>query len=110
MNRLVLFGIWAVIVACLPLAALRMLWAVFANPAKAFEQAKAFDLAGNVLLNGKLGEYISTRAYRAWKEGRRWGCVLCKLLDVVDPNHCEKSAKNQQTQANRSPNEPTLRT
>lgn len=95
MNRLVLFGIWALIVVCLPLAALRMLWAVLANPVKAFEQAKAFDLAGNVLLNGKLGEYISTRAYHAMKAGRRWGCVLCRLLDRIDPNHCEKSAKIQ---------------
>ena len=88
-----MFGIWVVIVVCLPLAALRMLWAVIANPARALEQAKAFDKTGNALANGNPNEYISTRAYWAMKAGRRWGCVLCKILDAIDPNHCEKSAK-----------------
>lgn len=96
MNRLALFGIWLLIVVCLPLAAVRMLWAVISNPGKALEQAKAFDKTGNALANGDANEYISTRAHRAWKENKRWGCVLCKLLDIVDPNHCEKSAKIQQ--------------
>lgn len=93
MNRLVVFILWLVIVVCMPLAAIRMLWAVAVNPMKALAQARAFDTTGNVLLNGREGEYISTRAYRALKEGRRWGCMLCKLLDYVDPNRCKKSAE-----------------
>lgn len=72
---------------------LRMLWATFSNPAHAWDVAKGFDLLGNVATNGKLGELISTRAARARNDGRRWGCVLCRLLDAVDPNHCDDSLK-----------------
>ena len=28
---------------------------------------------------------------KAAREGKRWACVLCRLLDRLDPNHCEKS-------------------
>jgi hypothetical protein len=24
-------------------------------------------------------------------KGKRWGCVLCRLLDYVEKNHCLKS-------------------
>lgn len=80
------------IIACFPLAALRILGASVMNPEKAWTIYKSFDLAGNVLLNGKFNEYISTRAYRAMTEGRKWGCWLCKLLDDFQKDHCYKSA------------------
>lgn len=92
MSRIVLAGIWLLIVLCLPLAALRMLWAVIVSPTKALEQAKAFDKTGNALANGDPNEYISTRAYRAMQERRRWGCILCRLLDLIEKDHCKKSA------------------
>ena len=28
---------------------------------------------------------------RARDGGRRWGCLLCRLLDALDPGHCDKS-------------------
>lgn len=93
MSRKALFGVWLVIVTALPLAMLRMLYAVFATPDKAEAQARAFDRAGNALANGSEHEFISARAYRAMLENRRWGCVLCRVLDVFDPGHCEKNAK-----------------
>lgn len=80
------------IILCFPLAALRILGATVTNPDKAWNMYKAFDLVGNVLLNGRFNEYISTRAYKAMQENRTWGCVLCKWLDDFDPNHCQKSA------------------
>jgi hypothetical protein len=93
MSRLALFGVWLLIVVMLPLAMLRMLWAVLVSPDKAQAQARAFDRTGNVLANGSENEFISTRAYRAMLENRRWGCILCRLLDYFDPDHCKKNAK-----------------
>lgn len=90
--RVVALVVGVFIILCLPLAALRIFGVVFTNPVKAWYIFKAFDLTGNVLLNGKFNEYISTRAYRAMQEGRKWGCVLCRWLDDFDPDHCQKSA------------------
>ena len=50
--------------------------------------ALSIDDAANVALNGRLGQSISSRAAVAWKAGKPWGCILCKLLDDVSPNHC----------------------
>lgn len=46
------------------------------------------DVALNVLLRGRV-ELISARAARARDKGTRWGCVLCRWLDAVDPGHCD---------------------
>jgi hypothetical protein len=60
------------------------------QPAKGI--AVGYDQLANVALNGDEDETISSRAHRAAQNGRAWGCVLCKLLDKLDKNHCEKSA------------------
>lgn len=52
--------------------------------------AEGYDLMGNAMTGGAPGEYISTRANRARKEGRRWACVLCNLLDKIDSGHCDR--------------------
>lgn len=49
------------------------------------------DQLGNALLRGDPDETISSRAAKSAARGKRWGCVLCKFLDKLDPNHCEKS-------------------
>lgn len=72
----------------------RMLYAVFTAPDKAWAIAVAVDGAGNVAGNGRLGQTISARAASARQEGRRWGCFLCKLLDLVDPGHCARAASD----------------
>lgn len=86
-----LFIIWLACLFCAFYAAARMLWCVFFSQAKAWVIAKGFDRTGNAATNGSDREFISTRANRARKEGRRWGCILCRVLDWIDPNHCEKS-------------------
>lgn len=74
------------------LAPVRAIWALLTgNWERAFIIIKGYDLLGNVVLNGLLGEYISTRANRARSERRRWGCLLCRLLDSIDRDHCKKS-------------------
>lgn len=53
--------------------------------------ALAWDQLANAAFGGSEDETISSRAGRARRAGRRWGCVLCRLLDALDPGHCEAS-------------------
>lgn len=45
----------------------------------------------NVILGGHVGQTMSHRANSARRDGRRWGCVLCRILDAIDPHHCSLS-------------------
>lgn len=90
-KRVVLLVIIAVVVLVFPLAILRWLTMVVYNTDKAWNTSKAFDRTGNVLANGDWQEMISTRAARAMKEGRTWGCILCGILDWMEKDHCEDS-------------------
>jgi hypothetical protein len=93
-ERAALLALWVLCWGAAWAGGLRMAWAIFRNPAHAWDMARAFDLVGNVATNGTIGEYISTRAGRQQREGRRWACVLCRLLDAVDPGHCERSLQD----------------
>lgn len=44
-----------------------------------------------VLLASHDVESLSKRAAKARNKGRRWGCVLCRLLDAVARDHCTKA-------------------
>ncbi|HYD43665.1 MAG TPA: hypothetical protein VEA79_00210 [Phenylobacterium sp.] len=50
----------------------------------------ALDQLANALLLGLPDETISSRAAKAARRGKRWGCVLCWLLDKIDRDHCER--------------------
>lgn len=92
MARLRLFAIWFVCLCGTALTLIRMLVCVASSPQKAKDIAVALDRAGNAAVNGDNRETISSRANRARSEGRAWGCVLCRLLDALSPNHCRDSA------------------
>lgn len=49
------------------------------------------DQALNTIAAGSPNETISERAARARNAGREWGCVLCRFLDWINPNHCDKA-------------------
>lgn len=49
------------------------------------------DEAGNTLLGGSPNETISERAAKARNAGRCWGCVLCGLLNRINPGHCDNA-------------------
>ena len=51
----------------------------------------ALDQVLNALLGGYADETISYRSAIASKNGERWGCVLCTMLDKIDPDHCVKT-------------------
>lgn len=90
MERLGLLGIWLVCVLCALITLPWMLVSILVGSPRAWTIAKGYDRVGNASTGGDDGEYLSARAQRVRKEGRRWGCVLCRLLDKVDPGHCDK--------------------
>lgn len=53
---------------------------------------RAFDRVGNAATGGADTETISSRANRARSERRRWGCILCRVLDWIERDHCRKSS------------------
>ena len=53
--------------------------------------AVAIDQLFNALSGGDEDETVSSRAEKARRKGKRWGCVLCRFLDWLDPNHCTNS-------------------
>jgi hypothetical protein len=46
-----------------------------------------FDEFVNTLAGGAPGDTISGRAGRARNDGRKWGIVLCTVLDWIQPQH-----------------------
>lgn len=51
----------------------------------------AIDQMANTILMGDPQETISSRADKAMREGKQWGCILCKFLSMIQKNHCQKS-------------------
>ena len=96
-KRLIFVALAPLLTLAAMFALLRYLWSAFTDPAKAWAIAVAFDDLANVGANGRLGQTISSRAAYAEKSGKAWGCLMCKLLDAVNPGHCAKalSAVNQ---------------
>lgn len=68
-----------------------LLVAVVFGSARAQRLAVSFDQLANTALGGDEDETISSRAAKAARNGKRWGCMLCKLLDRFDHKHCENS-------------------
>jgi len=53
---------------------------------------KWLDIGVNVIfLFGASNETISERSAKARNAGLKWGCVLCGLLDRVNPGHCDNA-------------------
>lgn len=91
----------AVLLALLPLLLLALLawivkylFALVVAPAHGWQLAIAADQLANAAFNGDEDSTISSRAYYHSQDDEHrecWAVWLCKLLDKIDPNHCEKS-------------------
>lgn len=91
MTRIRLLGLWLLCQVAGITAALWMLAAIAAGSQRAWHLAIAYDQLANASFGGDPDETISSRAGKAARRGRRWGCLLCRVLDVFDREHCEKS-------------------
>jgi hypothetical protein len=45
----------------------------------------------NTFTGGDPCETVSSRACKARNAGRTWGRWLCRLLDLINPGHCDAS-------------------
>ena len=91
MKRLGLVALWLLCLAASMVASVWMLLSALAGSNRAWSLAIAHDQLANTAFGGDEDETISSRAGKAARAGKRWGCVLCELLDKFDPGHCEKS-------------------
>lgn len=86
-------GLWGGSLLMSLAANLVALIAALVGSDRAWPVAVANDQALNAALVGKSGsedETVSSRAGKAARHGKTWGCLLCRLLDKIDPGHCEK--------------------
>lgn len=59
----------------------------------------ALDVFINVIFNGNLDETLSARSARAATEGKRWGILLSKFLDLFQRNHGAQAVASDLTRA-----------
>lgn len=97
--RIGLLLLYPLILLALAYIALRYVSAAVAAPGKAANIALLIDQAANLGLNGQMYSTISARAGRARAHGRAWGCVLCRVLDWIAPQHCEREMRKEATAA-----------
>jgi len=69
-----------------------IVWLVTGKNVHVFNWLISLDQLGNTLAFGNPDETISSRAGRCAKKGGNRPCYwLCRLLHIVDKNHCEES-------------------
>lgn len=56
----------------------------------------ALDQLANAIFFGDPDETVSSRAGKAKRAGKCWGCFLCKILDWIDPHHCRWSEEKDE--------------
>ena len=56
----------------------------------------AVDQLLNVVFGGHEDETISSRIGKDARRGRKFACVLCRVLDWLDPHHCEKAIERDE--------------
>jgi len=95
-KRLRMIGLWLLCALAGALASVWMLLAALAGSDRAWKLAIAHDQLANAAFGGDEDETISSRAAKAALRGERWGCVLCKLLDRLDPGHCARNIEHDE--------------
>ena len=90
-TRAALLALWLLCQVANAVAALWMLCALLVDSPRAWHLAVSYDQLANTAFGGDEDETISSRAAKARLKGKRWGCILCRFLDWLDPNHCTNS-------------------
>lgn len=90
-TRVALLALWLLCQIANVVAGVWMLLAALAGSSRAWRLAASYDQLANTAFGGDEDETISSRAYKASVAGRRWGCVLCRLLDWFEPGHCARN-------------------
>jgi hypothetical protein len=56
----------------------------------------SLDQLLNTLINGDPDETISSRMGKRAREGDQLGKLVCRVLNIFDKNHCEKSIEEDE--------------
>lgn len=56
---------------------------------RAWRLTLSYDQVANAAFGGSEDETISSRAGKARDANKKWGCILCKVLDFIEKNHCD---------------------
>jgi hypothetical protein len=56
----------------------------------------SIDQLANTITGGDPDETICSRAAKAMRDKKMWGCVFCKLLDFYEKDHCTKSLEEDE--------------
>lgn len=92
MSRWALVGLWFVAQLAHITASVRMLGFIIVGSDRARRILLAYDRLGNAATGGEDKETISSRANRGRLAGVRGWCILCRILDWFDKDHCARSA------------------
>lgn len=82
---------------CILAALVMVLWlpiAIVVGSQRSIRILIASDRLANAVFGGSDKETISSRAYRGTLEGSRGWCLLCRLLDYIEKDHCRISDGN----------------
>lgn len=90
-RAVLLLGIWCLALCAMPLVLGLWLLLIVTGTQRAWRVAVGYDQLLNVHLGGSEDETISSRAGRAMLRGERWGCVLCRMLDKFESDHCRRN-------------------
>lgn len=96
LRRAQLIGLWLLCALAAVVASVWMLAAALAGSDRAWRLAVAHDQLANAAFGGDEDETISSRAGKGARRGERKWCLLCRLLDKLDPGHCEKSIEHDE--------------
>lgn len=90
-RRVILLGLWLAATLAAVFALLWGLPAALAGSPRTVRIAVGADQTLNAALGGSEDETISSRAGKGARAGVWHWCLLCRLLDWLDPGHCQKS-------------------
>lgn len=95
-TRAALVALWFLCQLAHVVAAVWMLLAALAGSPRAWRLAVSYDQLANTAFGGSEDETLSSRAGKAAQSGRRWGCILCRMLDWFDPGHCARNIESDE--------------
>ncbi len=55
-----------------------------------FNVLLSLDFLLNAFIGGQPAETLTKHAARSMAEGKHWGCIVCRLLELVDKGHCRR--------------------
>jgi hypothetical protein len=94
MNRLALIVLLPLLLSAVIWWIVKYTWSVVFSPNYAWTLAVSADQLANATFNGNPDETVSSRAYRHSQDNADrecWAVWLCKLLNIVEKDHCKNS-------------------